>query len=241
MSDEQKPGIEAEKPEVNETNVNNYSGKPKPPTTPEDLKKVNGLGWALLLMPILIIFFLVILWPSTEPFVKPGEPTKPLATPTPTATPTDSPKEASADNSKTPVVWSKQTNLIKFDISFQLRMLLLVLLAGALGSYIHMAASFSFYLGIDQFDLNWFWWYLLRIPIGAVLATIFSLLIQGELLTLPVGSPQSRLVAIIGLAALIGMFSRQATEKLQEIFDTVFNSKQGSDNKERQEKINKGS
>jgi len=208
-----------------------------PPKTPKDWKKVNNLGLALILIPLFIIFSLVELWPTKEPLTKPGDRTLTLVAPTPTpaGTPADSPKEGSVDNSKPSAVWSKQTNIIKFDISFQLRMILLVLLGGALGSYIHMATSFSTYIGFNRFEMNWFWWYLLRIPIGATLALVFSMLIDGRVITVSAGSTESRYVAIIGLAALIGMFSRQATEKLQDVFDTVFNSTEGKKNKERQD------
>lgn len=216
-------------------------GTPKPPATTEDFKKVKRLGKTLIGIPIFIIIALAVLWPTVVTLDKPAVPTSKNTVTTPPGTTANSPTEPNADMSKSPVEWSKKTNIIKFPISFQLRMILLVLLGGALGSYIHMATSFSTYLGIDQFDMNWFWWYLLRIPIGAVLALIFSLLLQGELLTLPASGAESRQIAIIGIAALVGMFSRQATEKLQEIFDTVFNSKQGSANKERQDKINRES
>src|SRR5437879_3667123 len=42
-------------------------------------------------------------------------------------------------------------------------------LAGALGSYIHIATSFVDYAGRRKLTLSWGWWYVLRPFIGAAL------------------------------------------------------------------------
>jgi hypothetical protein len=121
--------------------------------------------------------------------------------------------------------WSKRTNLIfKRRVPFELRMILLVLLAGALGSYIHMATSFSYFIGMGKFEISWCWWYWLRLPIGAALALIFSMLIQGGIFAIPAAGSEANPVGVIGFAGLIGMFSRQAIDKLKDIFDTTFKS-----------------
>jgi hypothetical protein len=63
------------------------------------------------------------------------------------------------------------------------------------------------------------------VPIGIALALVFYLLIRGGLI-IPNGStePQINAYGIAGLAALVGMFAKQATDKLAEIFDTLFRS-----------------
>jgi hypothetical protein len=104
-------------------------------------------------------------------------------------------------------------------------LLLLVVAMGALGALIHVTSSFADYVGNRQLLLSWVWWLLLRIPIGMALALVFYMLIRGGLI-IPNGStePQINPYGIAGLAALIGMFAKQATDKLSDIFDNLFRS-----------------
>jgi hypothetical protein len=104
-------------------------------------------------------------------------------------------------------------------------LLLLVAAMGALGALIHVTSSFADYVGNRQLVLSWVWWLLLRIPIGMALALVFYMLIRGGLI-IPNGStePQINPYGIAGLAALIGMFAKQATDKLADIFDNLFRS-----------------
>ena len=107
-------------------------------------------------------------------------------------------------------------------------LLLLVAGMGALGALIHVTSSFADYVGNRQLVLSWVWWLLLRIPIGVALALVFYMLIRGGLI-IPNGStePQINPYGIAGLAALIGMFAKQATDKLADIFDNLFRSDRG--------------
>ncbi|MGE5342214.1 MAG: hypothetical protein ACM3SY_12125 [Candidatus Omnitrophota bacterium] len=109
---------------------------------------------------------------------------------------------------------------------FGLRVLGLVLVFGALGSFIHVASSFIYYIGNKDYKKEFKWWYFLRIPIGAALALIFCAIIEGGMFHVPPRGTESQLFVLIGLAGLIGMFSRQAGEKLSDIFDVVFQSKE---------------
>jgi hypothetical protein len=104
-------------------------------------------------------------------------------------------------------------------------LLLLVAAMGALGALIHVTSSFADYVGNRQLVLSWVWWLLLRIPIGVALAVVFYMLIRGGLI-IPNGTtePQINPYGIGGLAALIGMFAKQATDKLADIFDNLFHS-----------------
>jgi hypothetical protein len=100
-------------------------------------------------------------------------------------------------------------------------LLVMVILVSALGSYVHAAVSFSDFVGNRRLASSWIWWYLLRIFVGSSLAVLFYFSIRGGLF----GSPQSSDVNPYGFAALaglVGLFSKQATDKLREIFDTAF-------------------
>jgi hypothetical protein len=110
-------------------------------------------------------------------------------------------------------------------LSHPASLFLLVAVSGALGALIHVMSSFADYVGNRQLVESWVWWLFLRIPIGSALAIVFYLLIRGGLV-IPNGStePQVNPYGASGLAALVGMFAKQATDKLAEIFDTLFRS-----------------
>jgi hypothetical protein len=71
-------------------------------------------------------------------------------------------------------------------------------------------------------------------PIGVALALLFYLVLRGGLIvpSLPNGSAATdttRLLNPYGIAAIsamAGMFSKQATDKLREIFDTLFRTRE---------------
>ncbi len=108
------------------------------------------------------------------------------------------------------------------------RMFLTVIAAGAIGSLIHTLTSLGDYIGNRKLSSNWLWWFALRIPIGVALALVSYLLLRGGLIVpsqqTSGGNQTGQLnpYAIAGFAALAGMFSRQATDKLREVFETLF-------------------
>ena len=122
------------------------------------------------------------------------------------------------------------------------QMMFTVMVAGAIGSLAHTLKSFADYVGNRELSRNWIWFLVLRIPIGVTLAVLFYCIVRGGLLlptlptpTLPMPGPhpydnslttlQLNPYGIAGLAALAGMFSKQATDKLAAIFDAVFSVK----------------
>jgi hypothetical protein len=217
-----------------------------PPKTEKDFKKVKRLGWFLVIIPLITVFLIIVLWPNPVASSTPGDiqekeitrPQQGQETPNTTGkTQTGEPKQEGNPGGK--VKWSEKVNIFGFGIPIQLRIILLVLLGGALGSYIHMATSYSYYIGFNKFDMDFLWWYLLRIPIGAVLALIFLTLIQGGMFTASGTGSETQPVTLIGLSALVGMFSRQATEKLKEVFDIVFKTRESQKNENLQDQKNK--
>lgn len=100
------------------------------------------------------------------------------------------------------------------------RLILLVILAGALGSCIHLGTSFVFFLGKGELKQSFAGWYMLRPFIGASLAALFYFAFRGVLFT---ATPSDfNLYGVVAIAALAGMFAKQATEKLREVFDKIF-------------------
>jgi hypothetical protein len=114
--------------------------------------------------------------------------------------------------------------------SLEERLILLVIAAGALGSYIHSATSYADYRGNEQFYPSWMMWYLLRPLVGICLALVIYFTVRGGLLLLVINgseATEAKNINPFGVAAvsgLTGMFSKQAADKLAEVFTTLFRS-----------------
>jgi len=102
------------------------------------------------------------------------------------------------------------------------RLLLLVLLAGALGGCFHALRSLWSYVGDRSLKRSWTLMYIFLPINSAALAFIFFLIISAGngFFTQPAGS--NTCYWIIGIAALVGLFSQQAFEKLKTIADAFF-------------------
>lgn len=147
----------------------------------------------------------------------------PTPTATPTPTPSPSPKPTPADtqiNIPIDFFWGAW----RYCTSFDERLILLVIVAGMLGSFVHGATSLADYLGNNKFNKNWTWFYLLRPAIGMSLALVFYFVIRGGFLTTSGGAKDINPYGIAALAGMVGMFSKQATDKLSEVFSTLFRS-----------------
>jgi hypothetical protein len=174
----------------------------------------------------------------------------PATTPTPGATQaetpaaTTSPEAGSQTPTPTPalipvVSQTLVTNIpIKFfrwciSTTFDERLIMLVIIAGILGSFVHAATSLADYIGNDNFNKSWTWFYLLRPSIGMALALVFYFVIRGGFLTTSGGAKDINPYGIAALACLVGMFSKQATDKLSEVFSTLFRAAPGEGDQKR--------
>jgi len=117
------------------------------------------------------------------------------------------------------------------------RLILVVLCTGALGSYVHAATSFASYVGNNRLVLTWAWWYVLRPFIGMALALIFYFVVRGGLLSTGAASNELSVFGVAAVAGLVGMFSKQATDKLRELFDNLFRTEQGKGDDARADKL----
>jgi len=122
-------------------------------------------------------------------------------------------------------------------INRELDLLWLVLLSGCLGAFLHMSQSFSDYIGNKTIKESWAWWYYLRPFIGSGLALVFYTAIRGGFMSIATGSNSSASelnpFGIVGVSALVGMFSKAATMKLGEVFDTLFKTDKAKDTKDK--------
>jgi hypothetical protein len=101
-------------------------------------------------------------------------------------------------------------------------LLLLVILMGALGSVVHSATSFADFVGNRRFFSSWIAWYLLRPVVGALLALLMYFAVRGGFFSTSSQNDSVNPYGIAALAGLAGLFSKQATDKLREVFETLF-------------------
>jgi len=101
-------------------------------------------------------------------------------------------------------------------------LLALVLLFGAMGSLVHVAKSFASFAGNRTLAASWLWWYVLQPAVGMALALLFYAVIRGGLLAPGAAAGAISPYGIAGLSGLVGMFSKQATDKLGDLFSAMF-------------------
>jgi hypothetical protein len=116
-----------------------------------------------------------------------------------------------------------------FGLTRELQLLLLAILAGALGSFIHSLKSFGDFVGNRTLTASWFWWYITRPFLGAALAVVFYAVLRGGFMAGTAADAKAvNQFGVIAVGALVGMFADKASDKLADIFDTLF---KGADNR----------
>ncbi len=126
---------------------------------------------------------------------------------------------------------------ISFGVTGETSLILLVMVAGAMGSYVHAATSFVTYVGNRRLTNSWVWWYILRTFVGIALSLIFYFVIRGGLLSAGAATGDLNPFGFAAISGLVGLCSKQATDKLVEVFDTLFKTKPGAGDDERVEKL----
>jgi hypothetical protein len=126
---------------------------------------------------------------------------------------------------------------IESEVTADSALLLLVILASALGSYVHAVTSFTDYVGNRRLAKSWMWWYGLRVFVGVALAILFYFAIRGGFFAADATSSQVNPFGIAAISGLVGLFSKQATDKLREVFDTLFRTSPGSGDDQRKDSI----
>jgi hypothetical protein len=169
------------------------------PPEPLQWPGIIALGSYFLILSALLFYFLVSTWPI--------------------------PNAKKELNASAFFIWPLPTET-------ETRLFLTVIAAGAVGSLIHTLTSFGDYVGNRRLSANWVWWFILRMPIGIALALLFYLVLRGGLIMPNGGTPDATNINVYGIAAIsamAGMFSRQATDKLREVFETLFRPREPVD------------
>ena len=174
------------------------------------LRDIIALGIALMILFVFLLYSFLTLWPSDL-------------------------DEKTRGSVVEFVRWFGTSN--GFNSTIDARLLLLVMVSGAIGSLIHAATSFADFVGNERLSANWIWWYILRPFIGMALAAIFYVTIRAGFLT-SAGQPATiNVYGITSMAGLVGMFAKQATDKLSEVFDTVFRTAPGGGDMQRKDSL----
>ena len=106
--------------------------------------------------------------------------------------------------------------------------LIMVIMLGALGGALHSLGSLVKYIGNRQFKQSWVLYYFAMPFTGAGLAPLVYMLMRIGILSPSGGAGEGtsisnlNLMAIYAFAALSGLFAKTATEKLAEVFNTMF-------------------
>ncbi|NUO79720.1 hypothetical protein HUU05_06565 [candidate division KSB1 bacterium] len=102
-------------------------------------------------------------------------------------------------------------------------LLLLALLAGMSGSFLHAAQSLSSYIGNTEFKISWGAWYFLRPWIGGILGFVIYFAFRAGLIA---GAGSMNPYGVVAVGLMGGWFSKTTTDKLQEVFETLFKTDQ---------------
>jgi len=119
-----------------------------------------------------------------------------------------------------------------FSISDGRRLLLIVVLAGALGGQVRSLRSFAWYVGNKELKRSWLPQYILTPFVGAILAIVSYFIIRGAFCPANSTVQQINVYGFAGLATLVGIASEPIALKLKQVANTLFTKPiQGKDSK----------
>lgn len=133
---------------------NNELPKPVEKIQPMNPKWIKGLVVYHVATALLLMYFLCRVWPAQTP--------------------------EEIGNIET---ISLLRGLTSISVSWEVRLILIVLATGALGSFVQGASSLIRYAGENKIEQSYRWWYVLRPFIGSALALIFYFVIRGGFLS----------------------------------------------------------
>jgi hypothetical protein len=201
-------------------------------------------GTLLSLVTVLVLYALVQFWPPAPAPTLAGEPTTSTAPPT-TAPPATNGGTATTQATTTTVVETTiggavattATTIVvqpapnppvrvfwtTLDVDREGRLFVIVALAGALGGLVYALRSLSWFTGNRSLKYSWLLYYVLLPVVGAALATITYVVLRGGLVLVTTQTSPDVVnpFGFAALAALAGLFSREATEWLKRVFEQV--------------------
>jgi phosphatidylglycerophosphate synthase len=123
----------------------------------------------------------------------------------------------------------------EFEVWDEVRLLWIVILAGALGSLVHALRSVYWYVGNRSLVWSWTGKYILMPFSGSALAVVFYFVIRGGFFSPQAGFSQTSPFGFAALSAMVGLFSEQAVLKLKQVAETVLSRpEKGADSQPQQ-------
>ncbi|MCP4258845.1 MAG: hypothetical protein GY774_15280 [Planctomycetes bacterium] len=107
-------------------------------------------------------------------------------------------------------------------LSSEGQLLLIVVLAGALGGQLRSLRSLAWYVGNKQLKRSWLSQYILTPFVGAILAIVSYLVIRGGFCPANSTIQHTNIFGFAGLAALVGIASEPIALKLKQVANTLF-------------------
>lgn len=150
---------------------------------------------ATLLVTLLLIYLLITLWPAAPPAAQTAS------------------RPAGNDTAR---LFGRTVR-----ISLETRLFVIVAAAGALGALIHSLRSLYWYVGNRALRRSWLLMYAALPFIGAVLGLVVYLVLRGGLTSSIAQSSDINPYGMAAVAALVGMFSQETSEKLRTVFATL--------------------
>ena len=169
---------------------------------------VRLIGIYHIVVPLLLVYFLCRIWPASSP-----------------------------EKTNTFETISLFRGIIEISMSWEVRLILIVLATGMLGSFIQTGQSLIRRVGQKTLDQSYAWWYVLRPLIGSILALIFYFVIRGGLLSVSAGAEAISHFGIAATAGIVGLFSRYAIDKLREVFTTLFATTEKGGEEDKSKKV----
>jgi hypothetical protein len=223
---------------------------------------ITLLALYLIVFTLFVIYALVKIWPvptpsrenpptataspSPSPSAKPSPSATTLPTPTASATQpqaaasvaTQSPT-ASPTPSPSPSVQPPKVSILswEFELWDEQRLLLLVILGGALGTLVHCLRSVYWYIGNRSLIKSWIAMYFMMPFAGAALSLVFYLVVRGGFFSPQSSFQQTSPFGFAAFSALIGMFSSQAVLKLKDVAEVLLSKPQGGANAKPQQTV----
>lgn len=119
-----------------------------------------------------------------------------------------------------------------FMISQEACLILIVILAGALGGLVRSLRSLAWYTGNKELKRSWLLLYILSPFVGATLATVTYLVIRGGFVSAGSTIQQPRVYVYAGIASIVGIASEPVALKLKQVAESLFTKPgEGKDSK----------
>jgi hypothetical protein len=177
------------------------------------------VGWAGIIVTMLVLLALALAVAVTLVRMWPP-PLTPAAQPADSAAAAPPVAAAAPDTSACPE--AAGARVLGICLRSDRRIMLICFLAGMLGSLVHALRSLYWYIGNRRLVYSWLPQYYVLPVVGGLLGMLFFFIIKAGFVTATSTATDLSPAGFAAVSAMIGMFTRQALEKLQQVAETLF-------------------